>query len=80
MTNALFEKTEINGMVLANRFVRSATWAGMAADDGACTPRLIKLLSDLAAGQVLSRGTPVCCHRHLVRSASQGGRFRRRRR
>ena len=30
----LFESTEINGMRLANRFVRSATWEGMAADDG----------------------------------------------
>jgi 2,4-dienoyl-CoA reductase-like NADH-dependent reductase (Old Yellow Enzyme family) len=51
-TNALFEKTEINGMVLVNRFVRSATWAGMATDNGACTPQLVNLLSDLAAGEV----------------------------
>ncbi len=36
--NELFEQTTINGMKLANRFVRSATWEGMAADDGACTP------------------------------------------
>ena len=34
----LFESSEINGMKLSNRFVRSATWEGMAADDGACTP------------------------------------------
>ncbi len=39
-------------MVLANRFVRSATWAGMATDDGASTPQLVNLLSNLAAGQV----------------------------
>ena len=50
--NGLFEKTEINGMVLPNRFIRSATWAGMATDDGACTPQLVNLISDLAAGQV----------------------------
>jgi 2,4-dienoyl-CoA reductase-like NADH-dependent reductase (Old Yellow Enzyme family) len=30
----LFEETRINGMALANRFVRSATWEGMAGDDG----------------------------------------------
>ncbi len=39
----LFETTEINGMKLPNRFVRSATWEGMAADDGAVTPGLIKI-------------------------------------
>jgi len=34
----LFEPTCINGMTLANRFVRSATWEGMATDDGRSTP------------------------------------------
>ncbi len=49
---ALFEKSEINGMVLSNRFVRSATWEGMATDEGACTSQLIDLMSDLSAGEV----------------------------
>ena len=48
----LFEPSEINGMKLANRFVRSATWEGMAADDGACTPKLIDLMAELAKGGV----------------------------
>ena len=48
----LFEKSEINGMVLSNRFIRSATWEGMATDEGACTPQLIDLMGDLAAGGV----------------------------
>ena len=48
----LFEHTEINGMTLSNRFVRSATWEGMAAEDGACTPKLIDLMADLAIGGV----------------------------
>jgi len=48
----LFETGEINGMRLANRFVRSATWEGMAADDGACTPKLIDLMVNLAQGGV----------------------------
>ena len=48
----LFEKTRINGMDLANRFVRSATWEGMAAEDGSCTPKLIGLMKSLAEGGV----------------------------
>ena len=39
-------------MKLANRFVRSATWEGMAADDGAVTPRLTQTMIDLAEGGV----------------------------
>ena len=50
--STLFEATEINGMKLANRFVRSATWEGMAADDGAVTPKLTKTMIDLAEGGV----------------------------
>jgi 2,4-dienoyl-CoA reductase-like NADH-dependent reductase (Old Yellow Enzyme family) len=48
----LFEPGLINGMTLANRFVRSATWEGMAADDGACTPKLIDMMVGLANGGV----------------------------
>ena len=49
---ALFEPTSINGMELPNRFVRSATWEGLAADDGSATARLGELLARLAAGGV----------------------------
>ena len=48
----LFEASSINGMRLANRFVRSATWSGMAADNGECTPQLIELMTRLADGGV----------------------------
>jgi 2,4-dienoyl-CoA reductase-like NADH-dependent reductase (Old Yellow Enzyme family) len=48
----LFEPTEINGMVMKNRFVRSATWAGMAGDDGSCTPKLVEWMVKLAEGGV----------------------------
>ena len=65
----LFENSEINGMKLANRFVRSATWEGMAADDGACTPKLIDLMVGLAAGGV---GLIISSHAY-VSPAGQAG-------
>ena len=48
----LFESSVINGMRLANRFIRSATWEGMANDDGSVTPRLIDTMTALAKGGV----------------------------
>jgi 2,4-dienoyl-CoA reductase-like NADH-dependent reductase (Old Yellow Enzyme family) len=48
----LFEPTTIKNMVLANRFVRSATWEGLAAEDGSCTPALIDTVVQLARGGV----------------------------
>lgn len=39
-------------MTLSNRFVRSATWDGLAADGGACTDRMVDLLAELAKGSV----------------------------
>ena len=50
--NTLFESSRIKTMTLANRFIRSATWAGMADDDGKCTSRLVELVSELAKGGV----------------------------
>jgi 2,4-dienoyl-CoA reductase-like NADH-dependent reductase (Old Yellow Enzyme family) len=48
----LFEATKINTLTLANRFVRSATCAYMADDDGSVTPKLIDLMVKLAKGGV----------------------------
>ena len=48
----LFETTTINAMTLENRFVRSATWEGLADDDGSVTRRLIDLSVSLAKGGV----------------------------
>ena len=42
----LFEPSEINGMTLSNRFVRSATWDGLAMDDGSCKSRLMRRNSE----------------------------------
>ena len=47
-----FEQANIGGMILANRFVRSATWEGMATEKSFCTPELTQLLVRLAKGGV----------------------------
>lgn len=49
---SLFDTTTINNMTLANRFVRSATYSGMADQDGAVTPKLINLMVKPARGGV----------------------------
>ncbi len=48
----MFEEIRINNMILENRFVRSATWEGMAQRDGSVTPRLIDYMVALAGGGV----------------------------
>ncbi|MEE8574047.1 MAG: NADH:flavin oxidoreductase [Thermodesulfobacteriota bacterium] len=52
MNEPLFEKTKIGTMELKNRFVRSATWEGMAGAGGEVTTPLIELYSELARGEV----------------------------
>jgi 2,4-dienoyl-CoA reductase-like NADH-dependent reductase (Old Yellow Enzyme family) len=66
---ALFERTEINGMVLANRFVRSATWEGMATEAGGCTPKLVQLMADLAEGGV---GLIITSHAYVLKEGQAG--------
>ena len=56
-------------MTLKNRFVRSATWEGMAGEDGACTPRLIKLIEDLAKGGV---GMIITSHAYVGKDGQAG--------
>ena len=63
----LFESTEINGMKVRNRFVRSATWEGMASPDGAVTPKLTETMTRLAKGEV---GLIISSHAY-VRSDGQ---------
>ncbi len=48
----LFERGVINGMELANRFVRSATWEAMATEGGAVTAKLTDTMIALVRGGV----------------------------
>lgn len=47
-----FDTPELGGRRLRNRFVRSATWEGLAMPDGVPGPRLIEMSAELAAGGV----------------------------
>src|ERR1035441_9536107 len=48
----LFERVSINGMTLSNRFVRSATWEGLASREGSVTPKLTKMMVELVWNEV----------------------------
>ena len=48
----VFQPISINRMELANRFVRSATYEGLADNDGRVTDALIELYDDLAGGEI----------------------------
>lgn len=48
----LFEESSINGMLLKNRFVRAATWEGLATTEGEATPELVEMMASLAKGGV----------------------------
>lgn len=65
----LFEETMIKGLVLPNRFVRSATWEGLAGDDGTTTPRLNDVAIQLARGGV---GLIISGHAYVSREGQAG--------
>ncbi len=69
--SVLFESTSIRNMTLANRFVRSATWEGMAAEDGAVTSRLVEVQTQLALGGV---GLIISGHAYVSREGQAGSR------
>ncbi len=56
-------------MTLKNRFVRSATWEGLATEDGAVTPALIDVSRRLAAGGV---GLIISGHTYVKKEGQAG--------
>jgi len=65
----LFEATTIKSMSLTNRFVRSATWEGMAKPDGSCPRKLTDLMVRLAKGGV---GLIITSHAYVSREGQAG--------
>ncbi|MDR1376089.1 MAG: NADH:flavin oxidoreductase [Synergistaceae bacterium] len=67
----VFDSIAIGGVTVKNRFARSATWEGMAATEGAVTPRLTRLMKVLAEG-----GTGLLFSSHAyIRRDGQAGLF-----
>ena len=67
---ALFDKTQIKGMELKNRLVRSATGEGMADENGFPTDNLFKLYERLARGGV---GLIITGLSYVSRDGKMGG-------
>jgi 2,4-dienoyl-CoA reductase-like NADH-dependent reductase (Old Yellow Enzyme family) len=67
----LFEHTRIKDLELANRFIRSATWEGLADVNGACTPELIDRMAELARGKV---GLMITGHAYVHRAGQATSR------
>ncbi len=65
----LFDETAVNGLKLSNRFVRSATWEGMAGQGGEVTPKLIDTMVDLAQGGV---GLIISSHSYVTPEGQAG--------
>ncbi len=67
----LFETTELNGMKVKNRFVRSATYEAMAELDGTVTDQLCGYMEELSRGEV---GLIITGHSHVAREGQAGPR------
>jgi 2,4-dienoyl-CoA reductase-like NADH-dependent reductase (Old Yellow Enzyme family) len=65
----LFAKTKINQLELKNRFVRSATWEGLANPDGSCNDETANLILELAKGQV---GMIITGHTYINQNGQAG--------
>lgn len=65
----LFKASSIGSMTIDNRFVRSATWEGLANVDGSCTSRLMDLMVELAKGGV---GLIITSHAYISPNGQAG--------
>ncbi|MEF9991063.1 MAG: NADH:flavin oxidoreductase [Romboutsia sp.] len=61
---SLFDKTTIKNMDLKNRFVRSATWEGLANDDSHINDKIMEVYENLAHGNV---GLIITSYAHILK-------------
>ncbi len=64
----LFETTWIGSLELANRATRSATWSGLADEQGYVTDRAVEFYRDLARGRV---GLIITGYQYIMRNGKQ---------
>ncbi len=67
----LFESTRINGVEIKNRFVRSATYEALAAQDGSSGDKLVDYMVQVAKGGV---GLVIASHAYVTREGQAGPR------
>jgi 2,4-dienoyl-CoA reductase-like NADH-dependent reductase (Old Yellow Enzyme family) len=65
----LFKETELNGMKIKNRFVRSATYEAMAGLDGTVQEPLLRYMEVLSRGQI---GLIITGHTYVTREGQAG--------
>lgn len=71
MSASIFAPVRIGNLESPNRFVRSATWEGLATDDGLATPALAEVLGALAKGGV---GVVIPGHAYVEKRGQAGPR------
>lgn len=72
LMGALFESLEIGTLRARNRFVRAATYEGLATDDGRMTPELQAVYKELACGEV---GTIIVGYAYVTRDEQPNPRM-----
>lgn len=65
----VFEEISIGPVKIGNRFVRSATWEGLASPDGAVTPRLLAFIDRLVQG---GTGLLIASHAYVQKEGQAG--------
>ncbi|MDR3230757.1 MAG: NADH:flavin oxidoreductase [Synergistaceae bacterium] len=65
----VFDDLAVGGVTVKNRFVRSATWEGMATEEGAATPGLTQLMKALAEG---GTGLLIASHAYVQKNGQAG--------
>lgn len=61
----VFDGIALGNVSLKNRFARSATWEGMATEEGAMTQRLVRLMDHLAEGET---GLLIASHAYVQKA------------